>query len=343
MKGPESNEGLNLPDHREKIPYTERSILVLGGSSGIGLKALAEFSRIGAANVYVGTRSLENFNKARDHLAKREKLDVDSLSIHPFHADVTDKTQIAKAAQEIRSKGLGITDVIFSQAGGMETYMKSLFTDYMDPITEHTFNTPIYELPEDKRRIVEDKLGLMRLALAQWTEDAMAHTVAVNYQGTFHAIDVLGEIFPNGFTGVFYNSTWGELSGVPSIEIPLLYRPVDRSKAMVRDRLKQQGAGLAKQGIHMAEIVASLVNDTKVGKMFNDFFINLMDKEQKDAIVASSIQTQDVVRATKQVLDTDPLKWSTYPHILYVYKKGGQPVVDTSLELSAMYTTPYRF
>lgn len=342
MKGPEHNDGLII-DQKEKPSYANRSILVLGGSGGIGLKATAEFARLGVANVYVGTRSPENFDKARTYLARREKLDVSSLPISPFYADVTDKMQVAIALQEIKRKGLGITDVIFSQAAGMETYIDKLFKQYMYPITEHTFETPIYELPKDKREVVDEKLEQMRSALAQWTDDAMPHAIAVNYQGTFDAIDVLKETFPNGFTGVFYNSTWGKLSGTPGVEIPLMYRPVDRSKAMVRDRLQQEGPELAKQGIHMAEIVASLVNDTKVGKMFNDFLLNLMDQDQKEAVVSSSIQTRDVVAATKQVLDTNPREWPTHPHVLYVYKKGGQPIVDTSLELSAMYTTLYRF
>lgn len=343
MKGPESNNGLILPDHREKIPYGERSFLVFGGTGGIGLKVAAEFAGLGAANVHVGTRSLENFNRAKTHLARRERLDVDSLPIHPFYADITDKMQIAQASQGIKQKGIEVTDVIFSQAAGMETFTQKLFADHLNPISEHTFQTPIDELPEDKRKIVEEKLGLMREDLKIWTEDAMPYAVAVNYQGTFDAIDVLGETFPKGFTGVFYNSTWGKLSGTPGVEIPLLYRPVNRSKAMVRDHLEQEGQELAKQGIYMAEVVASLVNDTRVGKMFNDFFLNLMYKEQKEAVVSSSIRIQDVVNATKQVLDTNPKGWPTYPYVLYVYKKGGKPVVDTSLELSAMYSTLYRF
>src|SRR3989344_1874849 len=342
MKGPENNIGISSADQREKIPYSERSILVLGGSSGIGLMAVSEFARLGAANIFVGTRSLDNFSKAKAYLARRQKLDVDSLHIHPFHADITDKKQIVQASQEIKQKGKEVTDVIFSQAAGMESYIQRLLADYLDPITKHTFNTPIYELPEDKRRIVEEKLGSMRSALAQWTEDAMPHAIAVNYQGTFDAIDVLKETFPNGFTGVFYNSTWGKLSGTPGIEIPLMYRRVDHSKAMVRDRLQQEGNQLVRQGIHMAEIVASLVNDTKVGKMFNDFFLNLMDREQREAVISSSVQTRDVVAATRQVLETDPREWPTHPHVLYVYKKEGKPVVDKSLALSAMYTVPYR-
>src|SRR3989344_4824398 len=264
MKGPENNIRISSADQREKIPYSERSILVLGGSSGIGLMAVSEFARLGAANIFVGTRSLDNFSKAKAYLARRQKLDVDSLPIHPFHADITDKKQIVQASQEIKQKGKEVTDVIFSQAAGMESYIQRLLADYLDPITKHTFNTPIYELPEDKRRIVEEKLDSMRSALAQWTQDAIPHAIAVNYQGTFDAIDVLGETFPNGFTGVFYNSTWGKLSGTPGIEIPLMYRPVDHSKAMVRDRLQQEGNQLVRQGIHMAEIVASLVNATKV-------------------------------------------------------------------------------
>lgn len=341
MKGPETNEG-SIPG-KEKPSYANRSVLVLGGSSGIGLKAVAEFARLGVANVYVGTRSADNFDKARTYLARREKLDVESLPITPFYADVTDKMQVTIALQEIKRKGSGITDVIFSQAAGMESYTQKLFSDYMDSITEYTFNTPIYELPKDKRKVVDEKLEQMRSALAQWTDDAMPHAIAVNYQGTFDAIDALRETFPNGFTGIFYNSTWGKLSGTPGVEIPFMYRPVDHSKAMVRDRLQRDGSQLAKQGIHMAEIVASLVNDTRVGKMFNDFFLNLMDKDQEEAVVSSSIQTRDVVAATKQVLDTDPREWPTHPRVLYVYKKEGKPVVDTSLELSAMYTTPYRF
>ena len=288
MKGPEGNFRSNNPDLREKIPYSERSILVLGGSSGIGLKAVAEFARIGAKNVYVGTRSLENFNRARTHLTRREKLDVESLPIHPFYADITDKTQIAQAVKEIKQKGIELTDIIFSQAGGMETYTRKLFADHLDAISEYTFHIPIDELPQDKRSIVEEKLNAMRLDLAQWTNDAMPYANAVNYQGTFDAIDVLKETFPKGFTGIFYNSTWGKLSGIESIEIPLLYRPIDRSKAMARDRLQEEAPELAKQGIYMAEIVASLVNDTGVGKMFNDFFlaplhttIHTKDKKQQ--------------------------------------------------------------
>lgn len=342
MKGPESNDGL-IVDQKEKLSYVNRSILILGGSSGIGLKAVAEFARLGAANVCVGTTRLENFGRTKAHLTRREKLNVDFLPLHPFHADITSKTQVAQAAQELKTKGIEITDVIFSQAAGMESYTQKLFSDYVDPITEHTFVTPIYELSFDKRRIVDERLEKMRSALMEWTTDALPHAIAVNYQGTFDAIDVLGETFPKGFTGIFYNSTWGKLSGTPGVEIPLMYRPVDRSKAMVRDRLQQDGNQLARQGIHMAEVVASLVNDTKVGKMFNDFFLNLMDKDQKEAVVSSSIQTRDVVTATKQVLDTNPREWPTHPHVLYVYKKEGKPVVDTSLELSAMYTTPYRF
>lgn len=342
MASPDLDRQVPQPDHRETTPYSERSILVLGGSSGIGLQAVAEFVRLGAANVYLGTSNLENFDKAKLYLQRREQLEVPP-TVQPFHADVTDKQQIAKAAAEIHARGQGITDVIFSQAGGMDNFMRQLHDQHLDPLIPYTYRTPIEALSPGDRGVVEQRLAIMRQDLERWTQDALPQAIAVNYQGTFDAIDVLGETFPKGFTGIFYNSTWGDQSGVPGVEIPLLYRPVDVSKAMVRDRLAQEGQTLQAQGIYMGELVASLVKDTKVGKMFKDFFFNLMEPEQRRAIIASSITTSDVVHASRTMLESDPTQWPTYPLVYYVYGQEGVLVIDTKLVPSAMYTMPYKF
>lgn len=326
----------------EVLPYSERSILVLGGSSGIGLEAVAEFRRLGAANVYIGTRSVDNYIGALTILERRKKVDV-SKGIEPFIADVTDKAQIEVAAQAAKEQGL-LTDVIFSQAGGMEGFTDELFSHHIDPIVDdYTLNTPLEELDQEKQAIVRERLAAMRTDLAVWTEEALPNAVAVNYQGTFDTIDTLANTFPDGFTGVFINSTWGHLSGTPGVEIPLLYRPVDLSKAMVRDRLLHDAARLVYQGIPMVELVASLVKDTKVGKMFNDFLLNLMTKEQREAVTGSAIHARDVVTATQSVLESNILEWQTIPRVLYVYAKDGILVTSEELELSAMYTTPYLF
>ncbi len=334
---------LPIPDVKEAIDYKDRSILVLGGSSGIGLKAVAEFVRLGAENVYLGTSKLENFAAATRYLERREKIEVADV-IKPFCADVTNKAQLAAAATEIRRSGPAITEVIFSQAGGMESFIERMFAKHIDPIVDdYTFATPIEELSDDDRKEVENRLAALRSDLTEWTQEALPHAMRVNYQGTFDAVDVLAETFPNGFTGIFYNSTWGHLSGQPGIAIPLMYRPVDISKANVRDRLMQEAPMLAEHGIYMAELVASLVTDTKVGKMFQDFFYNLMEKDQRQSVSSSAITTADVVLATRMLLASDPKTWSAYPNVSYVYKRAGDIVVGEHLDMSAMYTIPYAF
>lgn len=326
----------------ETLPYSERSILVLGGSSGIGLEAVAHFRGLGA-KVYIGSSRGETYLKALDDLERRRRMDVSS-GILPFVADVRNKAQLEQAAVGIKTLGPNLTDVIFSQAGGMESFTEDLFKRHIDPIVDdYTLNTPLEELDQEKQAIVRERLAEMRADLAVWTEEALPNAVAVNYQGTFNAIDILGNRFPDGFTGVFYNSTWGHLSGTPGVEIPLLYRPIDLSKARVRNRLQDDGLKLLNQGIPIVELIASLVNDTKVGKMFNDFLLNIMTKDQREAVTSSSIHTRDVVAATKSALECSVSEWQTLPRILYAYAVKGVPVISEEMELSAMYTQPYLF
>ncbi len=326
----------------EDTPYSEGSILVLGGSSGIGLKAVAEFRRLGAENIYLGTSKPENFGQALRLLERREKVDVSS-GIYPFPADVMDRTQIAQAAGVIKAKGPKLKYVVYSQAGGMEGFTTRLFSDHLDAISYYTFDTPIDELEAGDQSVVREKVEDMRRDLAIWTEEALPLAIAVNYQGTLNATEVFCEMFPDGFTGVFYNSTWGKLSGTPGVEIPLIYRPIDLSKAKARDWLQQEGMQLHNSGFHMSELVASLVSDTKVGKMFNDFLLNLMKEEQRVAVKSSSIYSRDVVAATRTILESNPSEWPNYPRVLYVYRQDGKVVTSDSLGLSAMYTMPYPF
>lgn len=319
-----------------------RSILVLGGSSGIGLTAVSEFVKAGAT-VLVGATKPESFERAMRHLTRRGRLDVENLPIHMFNADITDKRQIEREAWQAKNRGVNLTDVVFSQAAGMESITSRLDT-HLDPIIEITFTTPIDELEEDKRIEVEKRLETMRADLAIWTVEAFPHAQAVLYQGTFDAIDVLDGVFPGGFKGVALNSTWGHLSGRAGVEIPLLYRPIDLAKGMLRDKLDEEAAWMAElMGINMGVVIASLVNDTRVGKMFNDFFLNLMVKDQREAVRASSVHSKDVAQAIKMVLDWNPKYWKSHPFNLFVYKENERVVLGKLLPMSAMYTIPYKF
>lgn len=319
-----------------------RSILVFGGVSGIGRKVVAESLRAGV-RVYAGALIEEDFNTAIKYWKTREKLDTDNLPVSPFYTDIRDSKQIGQLAKDIKAQGKELTDVIFSQAGGMEGFIQHLRDKHLDPLTPYTLSTPIDELPVEEKKIAEDKVAAMKADLEVWTKEAFSSAVAVNFQGTFEAIDVLKNVFPNEFRTIYLNSTWGDLSGTEGVEIPLLYRAVDRSKGLARDKFEEEGQELAKMGIFTSIVIASLVSDTNVGKMFNDFFLNLMDKEQREAVKNSSVKTNDVWTAIRELLESNPNEWLSYPRKLYVYKKDGQVVLENKLELSAMYTHPYRF
>lgn len=315
-----------------------RPIVIFGGSSGIGLKTVALYAREGAI-VYMGTRRQGNFDKAMVQLARRERLDITTVSIHPFVADVTDKMQLLQATRGVKAKGLGVPDVVFSHAIGMDLFMKRLDEKHLDPISEIAYGTPIEQLEPKDREIVEEKLAAMRADLEVWTEEAVEGATAVNCQGTFNALEVLSDEFggeSDESNKVLINSTWGHLSGQAGVEIPLIYTPVHRSRGLLRDRLQAEG-------VPMGVVISSMVSDTQVGKMFKDFFYNLMDKEQREAIIASSILMQDVAGAIHTLLDSDPTEWPTHPYNRFVYKKDGEVVTEDTLEITPMYTHPYRF
>ncbi len=313
--------------------------IVWGGSNGIGLEAVADFKQQGVPSVYIGATSPKSYAQALDFLQKRKKIDT-STGFFPLVADITKELQLFHAVREIRPLdkiGDKRKVVVFSQAGGMNGYLGQLFEKHIDSIVDnYTFETPIDELSEEKRQVVEEALTIMRSDLEVWTQEAQPEADAVNYQGTFHAIDVMANELNGGFDGIFYNSTWGHLSGTPGLEIPLLYRPIDQSKALVRDRLQREDQQLRNNGIHMTELVASLVNDTRVGKMFNDFLLNLTYKEQREAIRTSSIRARDVVAATRSIYQDDNTS-----RVVFVYREDGKPVISDKLNLSAMYTSPY--
>lgn len=178
----------------------------------------------------------------------------------------------------------------------------------------------------------------MRQDLRVWNQAAFADAIAVNCNGTFDALEVVKDTFPQGFREIYFNSTWGDQSGEP-----LLYQVVEASKGLAKNRFQVEAPLLAKEGIPISIVIASLVNDTNVGKMFNDFFLNLMDKDQREAVRSSSVWTKDVWAAVRTLLASNPTEWPSYPYNLYVYRKSGMAVVERALELSAMYTQPYRF
>jgi len=327
----------------ESLPYSERSILVLGGAgkNSIGLATVNQFYELNPRAIYIGTTQQANFDSVIEDYKDRG-LPIDNL--HPFVADVRDKSSLLAATREIKGLGLGLTDVVYSHAGGMDGFLPQLLNDYLRPIrVKMRGASSMYRLDESIQAEVQAMMTPMYEQIRIWREEAIPSGIAVNFDGTFNARDILTEEFPDGFTGVFINSTWGHLSGTPGVEIPLLYGPVDVSKAQVRDEVRKKHEQFYDEKTPMAMLIASLVRRTRVGKMFQDFLMPLSVPEQAAAIRNTAIDPEDVVEGIKMIIESDPNTWSKHQMELFVTGEGGQPKYSDQLEMSAMYSTPYPY
>lgn len=321
----------------------DHAILVLGGAgvNSIGRASVDKFYvDYPETQIYVGTTSQENFDRVR---GQYEKKGQPTDRLHPFVANVTDKLAVARAADQMKDNGHQLRVTIYGQAGGMEGFMPQLISDYLSPIREFTRGKPLHTLNPYQQRIIREIMDPMYQQIKAWRKENIPNGIAVNYKGTFNAQEVLIDKFPEGFLGIFLNSTWGHLSGVPGVEIPLLYGPVDLSKAMVRDRLRITGEMLHQQGYPHSELVASLVRKTRVGKTFQDYLMPLSDPEQAEAIKNSAIDPIDVVKGQKIIINSDPDSWLDHPFELFVTGKDGAATYSNKLDMSAMYSTPYPY
>lgn len=309
--------------------FQDTDVLVTGGATGVGRALVGFLLENGVRRVYAGSTNPEHF---RFSIKAWEKAGLDVSRVSLFQADVTDKTQLQAAAQKVKAEGGYITHEVYSHAGGMESYSRKLFEQHISPLViGYTMNTPIEELSPSDQQAVHQRLAVMRQDLQVWTQEAFPLAINVNYQGTFNTLEILNDTFPSSDRSrVFMNSTWGHLSGTPGVEIPLLYRPVDLSKALVRDALKHEGG-------NNWELVASLIRKTQVGKMFEDSLLNLTAKEQREAIRNSSVSIDDVVWAIAGILSSRPAA-----RVQFLSSVEGQVVQAETIDYStAMYTMPY--
>lgn len=326
----------------ETLTTHEQSVLIFGGSgiNSIGRATVDYFYQQNARDIWIGSTSWENYSKVlRDY----EKKGLPTARFHPFVVDITDKKAVAAAANQVRNEGHQISYVVFSQAGGMDSFIPKLLNDYLIPIRAIALGKSIYEVGEKQKKAVEEIMAPMYEQIRVWREENIPRGMEVNYFGTINALGILASTFPDGFTGVFINSTWGYLSGTEGVEIPLLYGPVDIPKAMVRDKLRQDGRILYEHGYPIAELIASLVRKTRVGRMFFDYLLPITDPEQAQAIKETSVNPEDVAEGTGIIIGRNPDEWEKYPLELFVTGKDRQAVFTDHLEMSAMYSKPYPY
>ncbi len=133
---------------REKVSFEGRTVLLTGGSRGLGLVLARQFLSEGARVILCAREEVE-LSRARDEL--------ESLGeVLALPCDVSDRVQVEALVAEVHER-FGVVDVLVNNAGGMQVGPLESMTeeDFQEAMGIH-FWAPLYTtmavLPEMKRR-----------------------------------------------------------------------------------------------------------------------------------------------------------------------------------------------
>ncbi len=138
-----------LPALRRKYCFRDKSVVITGGSRGLGLELARQFASEGA-RITIIARTAETLEKARVEL---EKMGARVLAIP---CDVRDRGQVEAAIAEV-VQHFGSVDVLVNNAGIIQVgpYDRMQLDDYEDAISTHAWG-PLYmikaALPHMRRR-----------------------------------------------------------------------------------------------------------------------------------------------------------------------------------------------
>lgn len=91
------------------MDFKGKCVLITGGSSGIGKAAAKQLHKLGA-KIIIQARNLEKLKKAAS------EIDSEFVNVHYYSTDLTDETEVLKAATKIIATH-GIPDAIVNSAG----------------------------------------------------------------------------------------------------------------------------------------------------------------------------------------------------------------------------------
>jgi NAD(P)-dependent dehydrogenase (short-subunit alcohol dehydrogenase family) len=138
-----------LVNRRRKFDFRDKSVLITGGSRGLGLVLAREFAREGA-RVSICARDPEELECARRDLAAR------GATVFAFPCDITDRAQVQEWVR-LSADRFGAVDVLVNNAGIIQVGPVEVMTlaDFDEAMRVH-FWGPLYAtiaaLPEMRRR-----------------------------------------------------------------------------------------------------------------------------------------------------------------------------------------------
>jgi NAD(P)-dependent dehydrogenase (short-subunit alcohol dehydrogenase family) len=135
---------------REKVSFEGRTVLLTGGSRGLGLVLARQFLSEGA-RVILSAREEVELTRARDELEQLGKGEVLAIP-----CDVSDRVQVEAMVAQVHER-FGVVDVLVNNAGIIQVGpLESMTEEDFDEAMDVHFWAPLYTtlavLPEMKRR-----------------------------------------------------------------------------------------------------------------------------------------------------------------------------------------------
>ncbi|AMV40415.1 SDR family NAD(P)-dependent oxidoreductase [Planctomyces sp. SH-PL62] len=123
--------------NRRRIPLRGRTVLITGGSRGLGLVTAREFAREGA-RVALCARDADELARARADLASR------GADVATFVCDVTDQDQVDRTVADVLER-FGRLDVLVNNAGVIQVgpFEETTLDDFDEAMRTH-FWGPLY-------------------------------------------------------------------------------------------------------------------------------------------------------------------------------------------------------
>ena len=132
---------------QREIDLAGRTVLVTGGSRGLGLELARQLVDAGA-NVVVCARNRNQLQKARRILKRRAKEGQKRIKILALPCDVTNRQQVQKTIKQV-TKSMGPIDVLINNAGVIQVgpVAEMEMRDYEEAINTHYW-APLYTIEE---------------------------------------------------------------------------------------------------------------------------------------------------------------------------------------------------
>jgi NAD(P)-dependent dehydrogenase (short-subunit alcohol dehydrogenase family) len=255
-----------------------RTVLITGGAGATGLATAHELHRRGAI-VVIGTRSRERYGAAAALLGGERVL--------PFIADLTDVDGVRRELEDLRDRGLRVSDVIHSAAGGLE------------PILRHLMRR-LVRLRRLSGADMGAALETFRAEMSALVEGSRSFAIRVNLDGPCALFEQLADVLPPGGALIYYTSLWSSLYG--SLDVPCFYSAIAASKHAFEAWLDARSGLWTTRGLSLAVVSGHVIKDSPLGDVIDRYLVPLLPANRQEVARSFFITTSDMVLSAIQVV-----------------------------------------